>query len=50
MWIRQARGWLNILILSMFLNICIVLDQIQRLTGYTADPKFLSHITVNEFF
>jgi len=49
MWIRQARGFLNILIQSIF-DICIFLDQIQRLSGHTADPKFLSHITVNENF
>jgi hypothetical protein len=47
MWIRQGRGFLNILILSIF-YISISLDQIKRLTGHTADPKFLSHITVNE--
>jgi len=47
MWIRQARGFLNTLILSIF-YICISLEQVQHLSGHTADPKFLSHIIVNE--
>jgi hypothetical protein len=31
------------------MNVCFFsLDQIQRLSGHTADPRFLSHITVSK--